>query len=155
MTPAIIVPSCAPCDYRAGFATLARDRNVITYPHGASDLQAVRNTLTRAHLIGHGCGGLVAAMHAVQRPEWVASLVVIDATPPAADLRAELARSRVPTLAFACGKPFGDMGAAMFDAMASAPRQLCVLPASGHFPWREVPDVFFRELLTFLREYDG
>jgi pimeloyl-ACP methyl ester carboxylesterase len=70
------------------------------------------------------------------------------------DLRPALAEACVPTLVFVCGVPFGDMGAEVFDAMKRAPRQLCVLPRSGHFPWLDARNVFAARVRTFLAEND-
>jgi pimeloyl-ACP methyl ester carboxylesterase len=117
-------------------------------------LEAIAALGTRVHLVGHGASGVLVASYALSDPGRVASLVLVDSIPPAPAQREALALSTVPTLVFSCGVPFGAMGTAMFDAMKSAPKQLCVLPRSGHYPWVDEPATFFRELRTFLREND-
>lgn len=129
----------------------------------------------RVHVLAHGFGGLAAALFALAEPQRIGALVFVDGVPahaagvtaararnadvaprePDFDLRDDLAKLRIPTLAFSCGIPFGNLGTEIFDAMCSAPRQLYTLPSSGHLPWLDAPRTFFAQLRAFLRESDG
>ncbi len=51
---------------------------------GVADIATIRKVLgaKRLHLLGHGWGGLLAALSAARNPETVCSLVLVDSLPP-------------------------------------------------------------------------
>lgn len=149
--PLVLVHAASRVGYSQSFLRLSAERVVVS----AVGLENLGELGPRVHLVGHGPSGALVTGYALRNPAGVASLVLVDSIPPEPAERDALGRSMVPTLAFACGAPFGAMGTEMFDAMRSAPKQLCVLPRSGHFPWVDEPATFFRELSAFLRENDA
>jgi proline iminopeptidase len=71
------------------------------------------------------------------------------------DVRARVARVRVPTFHVIAPVPFGvQMGAALADAMTAAPARRLVLSDAGHLPWLERPRPFLARLDAFLTEIE-